>query len=358
MRLFIALLLALSPFSMVLAQNGSSPDAERLKRYSLTVHHFLGPTSGTHKDFLLPWAKNLEERSGGRLSFKIYPSMTLGGKPTDLYKQSRDGVADIVWTLAGYTPGQFPRTEVFELPFVHLKDAVATNKAIWAIYQTHLKDDYKDVHPLAIHVHAGQSFHMKGQPVRNAEGLQNEPIRTPNRVGGWFLDALGANPVGMPVPSLPQAMSKGVVAGALIPFEVSKPLRIYEIGDYGLLGHNSVRFGTAVFLLLMNPESYAKLPDDLRQLLDENSQNNLSQWLGELWMANEQEGLDAYENAKKPVLQVDEKDMGPFYTAGQIARQLWIDTIEPLGFDAKDLLSKAEDEVLKYQYTTGATSQD
>ncbi len=72
-----------------------------------------------------PWAKSIEEASDGRIAFEIFPAMALGGKPPELYSQVRDGVADVVWTVTGYTPGTFPRIEVFELPSVHQGDARA-----------------------------------------------------------------------------------------------------------------------------------------------------------------------------------------------------------------------------------------
>jgi len=68
---------------------------------------------------LVPWAKKVERESGGRLSITVYPSMQLGGQAPQLIDQARDGVVDIVWTLAGYTPGRFPRLEAFELPFLN-----------------------------------------------------------------------------------------------------------------------------------------------------------------------------------------------------------------------------------------------
>ena len=66
---------------------------------TLTVHHFLSPKSPAHKSFIAPWAKRVEEQSNGRIKVEIFPSMSLGGKPPELYRQVRDGAADIVWTL-------------------------------------------------------------------------------------------------------------------------------------------------------------------------------------------------------------------------------------------------------------------
>lgn len=65
----------------------------------------------------------------------------------------------MVWTLPGYTPGRFPRTEVFELPFM-VPSAEAGSQALWAFYEKHLREEYADVHPLVLHVHAPGTLHM------------------------------------------------------------------------------------------------------------------------------------------------------------------------------------------------------
>lgn len=140
-------------FAALLYALGSSVPASA-QEVTLTLHHLLSPKSLAHSQFLEPWAKRVEEQSGGRIQVKIFPSMSLGGAPPELYRQVRDGTVDMVWTV-GYTPGVFTRTEVFELPFVHRGSARATNLAIQDMYDQYLAEDFKDVHPILLHVHPG-----------------------------------------------------------------------------------------------------------------------------------------------------------------------------------------------------------
>ena len=83
-----------------------------------------------------PWMEKVERESGGRIKFEAYPAMQLGGTAAQLYDQARDGVADIVWTLPGYTAGRFPRSEVFELPFMmnHAEAVSYTHLTLPTIY--------------------------------------------------------------------------------------------------------------------------------------------------------------------------------------------------------------------------------
>jgi TRAP-type C4-dicarboxylate transport system substrate-binding protein len=82
----------------------------------LKVHHFLNAQTIQHTTMLKTWCDNITKDSNNRMTCQIYPSMQLGGTPAQLFDQARDGVADVVWTLPGYTAGRFPKMEVFELP--------------------------------------------------------------------------------------------------------------------------------------------------------------------------------------------------------------------------------------------------
>ena len=65
----------------------------------------------------------------------------------------RDGIADVVWTLPGYTRGRFPVIEAFELPFM-ISTAEATSQAVQEYYETYAREEFSSIHPLMFHVHA------------------------------------------------------------------------------------------------------------------------------------------------------------------------------------------------------------
>ena len=220
--------------------------------HEFKLHHFIGEKAPAHAQMLVPWAKRVEENSGGKVSIEIYPAMTLGGRPPELINQVRDGVVDLVWTVNGYTPGLFPRSEVFELPGVHKNDTAATNLALKELFESDLKDDYKGVEVMFLHVHAGQGIHMTDTEVRAPADLEGKKIRIPTRTGAWVIEALGASPVAMPVPELPTALQKGVIDGAMIPWEIIPPLKIQEQTEFQIEGADKERFGTTVLQVSMN----------------------------------------------------------------------------------------------------------
>ena len=312
----------------------------------LKLHHLLPPVSHAHKNMLVPWAEKVKQDSGGRIQIDIYPAMQLGGKPPQLIDQVRDGVVDIVWTLPGYTPGRFTKTEVFELPFMH-KDIVSTNKALTEFLDRH-GDEYDDYHVIAMFVHAGQVI-LSAKPVRTAADLEGLKIRTPTRTGGWMIEAMGATPVGAPVPKIPEMLSKRVVDAVLIPYEVTLPLKVDEMVDYHtVLAGDIARVNTSTFIIAMNKARYESLPADLKKVIDDNSGMALSQWLGEIWEAAEAPGKAKAEASGEIITM----------PAGEVAKlrakieqpviDKWIGEMKGKGVDGQALVDEARALIAKH----------
>ena len=203
--------------------------------------------------------------------------MALGGTPPELLDQAVDGVADIVWTVVGYTPGRFPETEVFELPFM-VEDARAASCAYWKMYDKNMREDFKDVHILGTWVHGPGMFHTT-DPVEVPSDLEGMKIRGGSRLVNQLLERTGATPVGMPVPAIAEGLSKGVIDGTTIPWEVTPALKVPE------LVQNHTEFEgpglyTLGFVLAMNNDSYNNLPDDLKAVMDANSGLEFSVFAG------------------------------------------------------------------------------
>lgn len=311
---------------------------------TLTIAHFLSPKASPHTKFIEPWAKRIEEQSDGRIAFEIFPAMTLGGKPPELYRQLRDGAADVVWTVTGYTPGVFPRIEVFELPTVHQGSAKATNLAIQDTAAL-TAEDFQDIKPILVHVHTGQALHMVDGCVDGPADLEGTKLRTPTRTGAWMIEAWGAEPVGMPVPALPQALSKGAIDGTLIPFEIVPPLKVHELTDCSITAQNDGRFGTAVFLFAMNKDRYDALPDDLKAIIDANSGAAIAEETGALWDEIEAPGRELQAQSGSPVNALDADASAAMYAPleGVVAR--WVSEADNAGLDGEALVKAARDAV-------------
>ena len=312
----------------------------------LKVHHFLGPQSVQHTTMLKSWCDNISKDSGNRLQCQIYPAMQLGGTPAQLFDQARDGVADVVWTLPGYTAGRFPSIEVFELPFM-MQSPEATSKALWDYVDQHAKAEFKDVKPLAFHVHADGVFHMTNKPIRTSADLKGLKLRAPTRMTTKFLSLLGATPVPMPVPQVGDALSKGVIDGAVLPYEVMPAMKIQELVKYhSETDPTEPAFYTSTFIFAMNQAKYDSLPADLKKVIDRNSGQSLSGIAGKAFLQADVEGKKL--TTKNTTNVIPKAELENWKKLGQPLADAWVADMNAKGKNGKEMLDAAKSLIAKH----------
>lgn len=308
---------------------------------TLRLHQFLPPQANVPKHALVPWSEQVEEASGGRIAIQHFDAMSLGGRPPELMDQARDGVVDLVWTVVGYTPGRFPRTEVFELPFM-VKDPVATSLAYWEMMETDFQQsEYQDLKILGAWVHGPGIIHTK-EPVNTLEDMKGKTLRGPTRVINDMLSELGAEPVGMPVPAVPEALSKGVINGTVIPWEVGPALRLHEFVSNHTEFSGDAALYSATFVLAMNKARYEALPDDLRAALDSVSGPKLSAFAAQVMVDYDKPGRKIAEDAGNTIITLDAAEVARWKEAAQPVIARWLAEMEGKGIDGQALIDRAK----------------
>jgi TRAP-type C4-dicarboxylate transport system substrate-binding protein len=316
--------------------------------FNLKLHHFLGPKAPAHTKMLTPWAEGIEKASGGRVKIEIFPSMSLGGTPPQLFGQVRDGVVDLIWVVNGYTAGLFPRSEVFELPTVYTNNIVATNLAMREMLAGHLAEEYRDVHVCFLHVHAGQAIHMADAPVRRPADLKGKKLRVPGPTGIWVIQQLGATPVPMPVSDLPQALATHAVDGALIPWEIIPALKLQDSTQYQIEGENSWRLGTTTFQVSMNKARWESLPDDLKAAFDAASDEAWLRQVGEVWRNSDDAGIKIAVDAGNEHIVLSHAETEEFSAALAPVVDKWVAASASRLFDGQALVDTARATIAKY----------
>ena len=314
---------------------------------TLKLHQMLPPQATIPKNALEPWAKKVADESGGRIAVELYPAMQLGGKPADLVDQVKDGVVDLIWTVIGYTPGRFPKTEAFELPFV-MTTAEATSVAFQEYYEKHMKDEFKDYHVLAVHTHGPGLIHtVAAKPIKSLDDMKGLKLRGTSKVVNQMLEAMGATPIGMPVTAVPEALSKSVIDGSVVPWEVTPSIKIAELAPNhaAFSGKNGLYTGT--FLFAMNKDAYEALPDDLKKVIDANSGVELARKFGIAMDQGDIGGKALAEKAGNTINTLDETETARWKAAGEAVTKAWIADMDSKGLDGTTLYKDAVDLIAK-----------
>ncbi|PLW78011.1 C4-dicarboxylate ABC transporter [Cohaesibacter celericrescens] len=313
---------------------------------TLRMHQFLPEQANVPQNILIPWIKKIQEESGGRIEIQHFPAMQLGGKPPQLMDQVIDGIADIVWTLPGYTPGRFSRTEVFELPFT-MTNAEAVSKAYWELGEELMLDqDFKEIKVLGLWVHGPGLIHSK-EPIRSVKDLNGVKLRAPTRVTNAMFKNLGATPIGMPIPAVPAALSKGVIDATVIPWEVTGALKVSElVTNHTTFGDDTLY--TATFVLAMNKDRYNALPDDLKAVIDANSGLNFSAFAGKQMQADDAAPRKAAMDRGNTIIDLTPDQVAEWKAAAAKTTTDWVAEMDAKGLDGTGLLSKATDLIAKH----------
>ena len=327
-----------------------APALSGLAQQSVTLkfHTFMSPQSNVWLSMHKPWMDKVEKESNGRIKFEGYPAMQLGGTPVQLYDQARDGVVDVVWTLPGSTAGRFPRIEVFELPFI-MTNAEATSKAYWEYVQTQAPDEFKDTHTIALHVHGPGLFHSATKMIMAPADLRGMKVRGPTRQITKLLGALGATPVGMPLPQIPDALSKGTIDACVIPWEVVPSIKVDELTkNHTEFPDSGKALYTTTFVMAMNKPKYESLAPDLKKVIDANSGLETSAWLGKTQEGNDPIGRKAALAAGGKIHTLTEAEAQPFIKGAAPIDDEWVADMNKRGYDGKKLLETARSLITKY----------
>jgi TRAP-type transport system periplasmic protein len=316
---------------------------------TLRLHHFLPPISNTQTKLLNPWAKKVEAESGGRIKIDIFPSMQLGGTPPQLFDQGKDGVVDLIWTLPGYTPGRFPISEAFELPFVAHHNSAVNSPAAQEFAEQHLvKTDFKDVKVICFWTHDRGVIHTNKQ-VLKLDDLKGQKLRFPTRYAGEGLKVAGVNVVGMPVPQVPESLAQRVIDGAVIPWEVVPSVKVQELVKFHTEIPGSPTFYVATFLLAMNPAKYDSLPADLKTVIDANSGGSLAKFAGNAW---DEASASVLEMVKKRsgnvITTLPEEEKEKWVKLAQPVTESWLGVMKDKNLDGVKILEDAKALLAKY----------
>jgi len=313
---------------------------------TLRLHQMLPPQATIPARALVPWAQKVEAESGGRIKVQLFHAMQLGGAPPQLFDQARDGVVDLTWTVLGYTPGRFNKAEVFELPFMS-GSAEASSRAFQEYVEQFAADEFRSVKLIAVHTHGPGLFHTKN-PVTGLESLRGMKIRGGSRIINNMLTKLGATPVGMPVPAVTEALSKGVIDGTTIPWEVTPALKVSELVKNHTTFAGSTGLYTQTFAFSMNRNAYDRLPADLKKVIDDNSGVETAAMFGRVMDEGDKAGRDIAVKAGNNIVALDVAETQRWRRTAAAVETDWIEEMKGKNIDGAKLAAEARALIAKH----------
>lgn len=207
------------------------------------------------------WAKEVAKRTNGKVAVQTYPGSTLLGAK-NMFRGVIKGQADIGCISMSYQPGVFPFSFSCNLP-VGFTSATVASLTLWDLYQKYHPKEFSRVKVLTMFTSA-PSHIMSKTPVRSLADLDGYEVRASGTLAK-VMSKLGATPVAMPMPEVPEALQKGVIEGFVTSFEVLKDMNFAE----GCRYETYMDLPVYPFAVIMNKRTWDGLDDDVKKVLDD-----------------------------------------------------------------------------------------
>ena len=292
------------------------------------------PASHGMSRWIDDWASTISEQTDGRLVIESLHGGQMGPPPA-YYDLAANARADITWVLHGATPGRFKLTEITNMPFLFCSAEQATRVINDQRVREITDPEHRGVQVLTMFMHPPGQINMQGGPVLALEDLQGKAVRPPSRTVGKFIGMTGAKPVGLPPTAMAEGLQKGTINGALIDYGGAG--LAFKLGPF-LTDITEVYAYTSSFALVMNPDSYQELPDDLQQTLDE-SLANVSAQIGQVWDALDAKGKAVLIEAGVKIHTLPETEMKKLRGLGDTLTKEYLESLETDAQSAEDLLA-------------------
>ena len=315
---------------------GMSPLSQA--QVELRLSTFVPPVHIIYKEIIVPWAAQVEKQTGGQVKVTLYPSMQLGGKPPELFRQAADGVVDLVFTLPGYTSPAFPRTGIIELPGLK-EDGFAATDMMWDLLDPYLLPEFKGTKVIAIWGAEDAGLMTRtDKAFRTMEDLKGLRIRAPSAAQARQVQYLGAVPIAAPITQVYPGLERGTMDGAMVPFTTILDFRLGEVAK-GFTISGPV-FGRSVFVIVMNQKKFDSLPASARQVIEKLSGRELSRKATDVYIKRAEQAV-ASVRGKADVYELPKSEQDRI---GKMLRPIideWIKESEAKGIPAREMLRRA-----------------
>ena len=285
-----------------------SPATAEAASVKLTYSNFF-PPGHIQSKLAESWCKEVEKRTNGEVVVEYYPGQTLT-KARQVYDGVVEGLSDVGFSVLAYTRGRFPVMAAVDLPLGYTSGRVAT-QVINAVYKKFMPKELMDTQVMYLHAHGPGLIHTKTKAVRKMEDMKGLKFRA-HGTSAAVVSALGGTPVPKPMPETYQMLQKGVVDGAVYPFEANKGWKLGEVTRFATADFTAAY--TTSFFVVMNKDKWNAISAANQKIIE---QINM-EWIdkhGEAWDTSDAQGIVFFLSQGSEIIGLDGKEAARWKTA-------------------------------------------
>ena len=311
---------------------------------TLTMSSWVGPTHPLTRDVLGGWAAAVEKATNGRVKMQMLPKAPMAAAGT--FDGVRDGLVDVSYVTASYTPARHPLPLLAELPGSGGSaevNSVAYNRIHWKYLQQ--ANEYKGVKLLGVFTHGpGQMFSVK-KPVTSVADLAGMKVRSGGGISEASAKALGASPLVKPAPESYELLSSGVADATFFPSESIRSFNLDKVVKHATYFPGG--FYSSSFGFFMNEDKWNKLSKQDQDAITSVSGEALARLAGKAWDAADKVGIEALKAAGVTMV-----DANPAFVADVRKRTEplisdWVKAANAKGIDGAKVYAEFHEELKK-----------
>ena len=324
--------------AMALAMGFNTASAQTV----LTMSSWVGPTHPLTRDVLGGWAAAVEKATNGRVKMQMLAKHPVA--PQGTFDGVRDGVMDVSYVTASYTPARHPLPLLAELPGsggTAEINSVAFSRIHWK--HLHKAGEYKGVKLLGVFTHGpGQMFLVK-KPVNSVADIAGMKIRSGGGISEASAKALGASPLVKPAPESYEILASGVADGTFFPAESIKSFNLDKVVKHATIFPGG--FYSSAFGFFMNEEKWNKLSKQDQDAINSVSGEALARLAGQAWDAADKGGMEALRAAGVNIQQASPAFIAEVRTRTEPLANTWIQAANAKGLEGAKVLAEFREEL-------------
>src|SRR3954470_15890361 len=289
------------------------------------------------------WAAEVEKATGGRVKFQSLPKAPAAAPGT--FDAVRDGLVDLSFVTASYTPARHILPLMAELPGMADTaevNSVAFSRVHWKHFQK--VGEYKGVKLLAVWTHGpGQMFTKR--PINGINDVKGLKIRTGGGIAEAVANAIGASAFVKPAPESYELLNSGVADGVFFPFESIVSFKLESV-----IGQATVFPGgmySSAFGFFMNEDKWNKISKQDQAMVEKYSYEYAARSNGQSWDRADKVGLDALNKAGAKVIQANPAMVAEVQKRSAAIIDYWVKKASAKGVDARAALNEFHAELKK-----------